>query len=217
MRSLRGAVRWIEDELGPEARVVRARPLRGGVASLVHEVTVACGRSTTHVVLRRHESRTDEHARIIAREAGILQGLVDTAIPAPRLLAADPRGERAGDPALLMTKLPGKVSLAPTDMEAWLRRLARQLCAIHDLPTIGELLGGTRPAQFDPPSLSARKDLWARAIDVLAAGMPEATCRRLHGDYQHFNILWSRGRVSGVLDWVSSRDGRSRSTSGTAG
>jgi len=47
MRSWRDAVRWIEDELGPGARVVRARPLRGGVASVVAVGAI----SFLHVVL----------------------------------------------------------------------------------------------------------------------------------------------------------------------
>jgi len=27
----------------------------------------------------------------------------------------------------------------------------------------------------------------------------------VHGDYQHFNVLWSRGRLSALVDWSSSR------------
>src|SRR5262245_18718176 len=131
MRSLRGAVRWIEEALGPGARVVRARLLRGGVASVVHAVTVERGGSTIHVVIRRYAG---EAAGLIPQEAEVLRGLAGGAIPAPRLLAADPRGDRAGEPALLMARLPGRVFLTPADMQAWLRRLALQLCAIHDLP-----------------------------------------------------------------------------------
>src|SRR5882672_7019341 len=115
MRSFRTVVRWIEDELGPGAHVVRARPLRGGIASVVHDVTVARGGSTIHVVLGRYGESTQEPARLVAQEAEILQGLVGQAIAAPRLLAADPKGDRAGEPALLMAKLPGKVFLTPGD------------------------------------------------------------------------------------------------------
>jgi len=200
--------RWIEDELGPGARVVRARPLRGGVASFVHDVTLARGESTMHVILRRYAEGMQERGRLVAQEAEILQGLANTGIATPRLLAADPTGERAGEPALLMTKLPGKVLLTPVDMPAWLRQLAVQLCAIHDLPPVGEEFDGRvfGPARREAP-WSARPDLWARAVDVVAAGMPEPSRHRTHGDYQLFNILWSRGRISGVLDWVWSRSG----------
>jgi aminoglycoside phosphotransferase (APT) family kinase protein len=209
VRPARDAIGWIHDELGPGARVVRMRPLRGGVASVVHEVTVARGGSTRRVVLRRYEGKGPGHARLIAREAAILEGLAGTAIPAPRVIAVDPRGERAGEPALLMEKLPGRVLLVPADREAWLRELARHLAAIHDLTLLGEAAAEHRDgsAKLDPPAWSTRRDLWARALDVLAAGMPAPTRCRLHGDYQHFNLLWSRGRIEGILDWVGSGDG----------
>lgn len=207
MRPLRQALRWIEAELGPRARVVRARPLRGGVASVVHAVTVARGASRMQVVLRRHDGRTEEHARLVEGEARILRGLERVVtIPAPRLVAADARGTRAGDPALLMTKLAGQVLLAPVDRDDWLRRLAVTLCAIHDLPPVGERFEA-RVAGAGAPAWSARRGLWRRALAVLEAGLPEPAPRRTHGDYQHFNILWSRGRIRGVLDWGSSRNG----------
>jgi aminoglycoside phosphotransferase (APT) family kinase protein len=31
--------------------------------------------------------------------------------------------------------------------------------------------------------------------------------RFIHGDFQHFNVLWSRGRLSGVVDWCSAASG----------
>jgi aminoglycoside phosphotransferase (APT) family kinase protein len=35
------------------------------------------------------------------------------------------------------------------------------------------------------------------------AGPPAAADVLIHGDYQHFNVLWSRGRLSAVVDWAS--------------
>lgn len=29
----------------------------------------------------------------------------------------------------------------------------------------------------------------------------------VHGDYQHFNVLWCRGRLSGVVDWPNAATG----------
>lgn len=209
MRWSPAAERWIEDELGPGARVIRVRPLRGGITSFVHDVTLARGDSMIHVVIRRYAGGMEESGRLVTQEAEILEGLANSAIPTPRLLATDPTGERAGAPALLMTKLPGRVFLTPVDMRAWLRQLAVQLCAIHELAPIGERFDEKwiHVANRHPPAWSARRSLWSRAIDVVAAGMPEPTLRRTHGDYQHFNVLWSRGRISGVLDWLSSWNG----------
>ena len=37
-------------------------------------------------------------------------------------------------------------------------------------------------------------------------GGAEDTCF-MHGDFQHFNFLWTRGRLTGVVDWGSASTG----------
>ena len=68
------------------------------------------------------------------REAAALELLREGALPTPRLVAADPTGAAAGDPAVLMTWLPGAVEWAPTDMERFLRGLAELLQPISATP-----------------------------------------------------------------------------------
>ena len=59
----------------------------------------------------------------------------------PVLLAVDPAGATAGVPAVLMSRLPGRVDWWPSDMDRWLRRLAGLLPRIHaaPLPPVGVL------------------------------------------------------------------------------
>ncbi len=47
--------------------------------------------------------------------------------------------------------------------------------------------------------------MWAAARNLIATKPPKSELVRTHGDYQHFNVLWSRGRLSGLVDWSSSR------------
>src|SRR4029077_11093402 len=43
--------------------------------------------------------------------------------------------------------------------------------------------------------------LWEQARRVLAGPAPKSVTF-IHGDYQHFNLLWTRGRLTGVIDWT---------------
>lgn len=40
---------------------------------------------------------------------------------------------------------------------------------------------------------------------VIATERPSGDAVFVHGDYQHFNVLWSRGRLSALVDWSATR------------
>ena len=54
------------------------------------------------------------------------------------------------------------------------------------------------------PESALRPEVWTAAKDVVTAKAPRTEAVLLHGDYQHFNVLWSRGRLSALVDWSSS-------------
>jgi hypothetical protein len=115
------ALAWVERELGRGSRVVAWRRMTGGLTSAVHRLTVQRGPGRLAVVLRQYErSGIYDMAKIIEREAGILSGLPASGLAAPELLAACPAGEEAGgNPAILMTRLPGHLDLSPADPGVW--------------------------------------------------------------------------------------------------
>jgi len=51
------------------------------------------------------------------------------------------------------------------------------------------------------PVWSKRTALWETAGRVLEGPAPSYECF-IHGDYQHFNLLWTRGRLTGIVDWT---------------
>ena len=51
------------------------------------------------------------------------------------------------------------------------------------------------------PESALRPKVWAAAKDVVTAEPPQTEAVLTHGDYQHFNVLWSRGRLSALVDW----------------
>jgi aminoglycoside phosphotransferase (APT) family kinase protein len=199
------ALKWVERELG--ARVVGIRRLTGGIVAAVHRLTVErvpSGRRE-FVVLRQYERHGD-----VEREVGILRHAAGAGLLAPRLLAASATGAGAGGyPTLLMTRLPGRADLTPADPGRWLGQMADMAARIHEaaitIPARDQQQDGEW--RLAGPADASRPGLW-RALDrVLAEPAPPYQQRFTHGDFQHFNLLWSRGRLTGVVDWGSAESG----------
>ena len=201
---------WVERTLGGAACVVACRRLTGGVASVVHAVT-----AVRHGVRRVYVLRTWGRepppwaASAVAAEVAILETLAASALPAPRVIGASTDADGAGL-AVLMERLAGRVLLVPRDRERWLGEMASTLVRIHALA----LARGARVPAFEswldrdrlaPPPDAARPALWRAAHALVAARVPAPTHapRFIHRDYQHFNLLWSRNRLTGVVDWGS--------------
>jgi aminoglycoside phosphotransferase (APT) family kinase protein len=140
-------------------------------------------------------------ARAVPRETAILTKLEGSGIPAPRVVGST-TDAALGGPAVLMTRLPGKVHLLPRDRERWLRQMAQMLARIHGLALDGTPFESWLDrSRLSPPPDATRRDVWSEAVAVVAEERtPTRTCF-LHRDYQHFNMLWSRERLSGVVDW----------------
>jgi aminoglycoside phosphotransferase (APT) family kinase protein len=198
------ALSWVERELG--VRVVSFRRMTGGIVAAVHRLTVEqvpSGRRE-FVVLRQYE-----HPGEVEREAVILGQAAGAGLLAPRLLAASAAGtEAGGHPAVLMSRLPGRADLTPADPERWLGQMADVAARIHDAAiTIPACDRHGDPWRLAVPATASRPGLW-RALDRVLGG-PESPWepRFTHGDFQHFNLLWSRGRLTGVVDWGSAESG----------
>jgi hypothetical protein len=151
------------------------------MSSAVHLLTVRdhCGHRRQAVlrryVLPEHAGQDPDAAR---REARALRIVRHAGVPTPVLLAADPAGTGDGVPAVLMSRLPGRVNWWPSDMERWLRHLAGLLPRIHaaPLPPAGVL----RPfapypqASYRPPGWARYPRVWERAAEI-SHGPPAAT------------------------------------------
>jgi len=212
------ALDWVVGAVPGGKRVQRVQRRTGGITSSVHAITVDDVRGRRQrVVLRRWtggvwpDGDGDDPAVAVAREAAVLSALCDAGLPAPRLVATDPSGVAVGCPALLMTHLPGRIVLAPTDVQSWVRQLASQLLAIHHVIPNAQLPEFESWLQLDKvvvPAWTSRPDLWREAIDVAQRGHQSAHGALIHHDYQPFNVLWAAsGALAGVVDWVWASEG----------
>jgi aminoglycoside phosphotransferase (APT) family kinase protein len=158
-----------------------------------------------HLVLRRWPpAGEDDGTDCVRREALVLTGLERTDIPAPALVATDPDGRHCGVPSLLMTRVAGRVDLQPKDVPSWVRQLAEMMARIHDtnLPTAPTFESWLHRERLAVPDWTIRPGLWRMAIELVQSDPPVVEQRLVHHDYQQFNVLWSRGRLTAVVDWV---------------
>jgi aminoglycoside phosphotransferase (APT) family kinase protein len=183
--------------------------MTGGVASAVHALDVVDRRGTPHrLVVRRYVQSgipAEHGAPVVDAEARTLRALESSAVPSPRLVASDPSGEESGVPALLMTRLPGRMLLTPRDPAAWLQQIARALPPIHALPADAYPVIGPRDTDtLEPPEWAHDGALWRAAITAAQQAPPVCQQCFVHGDFQHFNLVWSRGQLRGIVDWTFS-------------
>jgi aminoglycoside phosphotransferase (APT) family kinase protein len=217
-RPPRAALDWAGAALG--GTVTAARPLRGGGASAVHLLTVRrIGGAVERVVLRRYvrpepnleePDIAEQEGRALRFVAGLDLGV---GVATPRLLALDATGAGAGVPALLMSRLAGRVEWSPADMDRWLERLAGPLPAIHAAPLPPP--GVIRPfapygqGSYELPGWARWPAMWARAVEWFHRPIPDDAGPEvfIHRDFHPGNVLWRRGRVTGVVDWASASIG----------
>lgn len=197
------ALRWVERRVGDGARVVGHRRLTGGIGSAVHRLTVESRDGQRRsVVLRQYDG--GEGPSLVRREAFALDAVARTEVPAPRLIASDAEGEEAGGhPTLLMTRERGGVFLTPSDEDGWLEQLASVLAVIHGLDLDAEPYERwTFISERPPPSSAVDSRLWRTVKRVLSEPEPAVAHTFIHRDFQHFNLLWARERLTSVIDWT---------------
>jgi aminoglycoside phosphotransferase (APT) family kinase protein len=205
------ARRWVLGELGPGSRIVSAYARAGGTSSAVHGLTVDDARGVRHRLVLRRYVRSDWLERepdLAEHEARVLTLLEPSAVEAPRLVAVDPNGGHCDVPAVLMTRLPGRVRWSPRDVRGFIERIVDPMLVIHavrvpDSVPIRTFRRYYEDEVLQPPAGSSCPEAWARAIEVHAGPPPAVERVFIHRDYHPGNLLWAGDSVSGVVDWVN--------------
>jgi aminoglycoside phosphotransferase (APT) family kinase protein len=183
------ALRWVESAVGRGARAINVRPLAGGTSSAIHAVDVRAPRGPVRRLVLRRFVRADwlaEEPDAPRREAEALEIVRRCRVSTPHLVALDAEGSDAEAPALLMTRLSGRVDWYPTSMEDYLRRLAEALPAIHGMrPPSGARIPTYQPYELQlsgPPRCSRHPEIWSRAIEAFQQPAPSAGRSFIHRD-----------------------------------
>lgn len=206
-------MRKVVSRLEPNARLVRAWPLTGGISAQVIalEIERASG-ERQKLVLRRHgEIDFGRNPRIAADESRLLQILQTAGIAAPAPCFLDESCDLLPTPYLVMEFIDGEADFTPEEPADLAVQMADQLARIHRIDTARHDLGflphmteqftrrlRTRPTTLDD-SLSE-----GRIRDALEPNWPRPSRNAdvlLHGDYWPGNMLWRDGHLAAVIDW----------------
>ncbi len=191
---------WIARETG--VAVARVRRLPGASSSAVHGIGLADG---SRLVLRRYVWPGFLIAEPMApvREVDALAFAHGHGLAVPEVIAADADGTQIGDgvPALLMSFLPGRAIALPD-----LHLLAEVAAAIHSVDPRGfghDFFRWYEGTTIRAPAASKEPQLWEAAIGLWNDATPEYRAAFVHRDFHPGNVLWSRGRASGIVDWAN--------------
>src|SRR5699024_7737715 len=102
--------------------------------------------------------------------------------------------------------LNGEVELLPDDKQKWLYHLAKTLTAIHHLEPANfpyQHFKYQEIQHFVVPAWSNAPNAWEKTIEYIQGPCPDFGQHFIHRDYHPANILWDKGVVSGVVDWVN--------------
>jgi aminoglycoside phosphotransferase (APT) family kinase protein len=214
----REILEWVGHRVHARAQVIAVVPLRGGITADMDRITVDSPTGLKDVVLRRWPSE-DWTEGLVAREGSALTAIRGHGVPAPELLAMDEDGAETGVRCTLTSALTGQPDLTPADMQSWLGQLAATQAAIHAVPDHPQTRWDSWYGDGAPKASPDRYGGRYRPLDWLADrglrdSAREAASGRLddetvlvHGDYQHFNVLWCDDRLTGVVDWPNAGTG----------
>src|SRR5579864_8314869 len=203
---------WVAASMGRGSRIVGYRRLTGGVCSAVNRLTVERRGMRTFVVLRQYPGGLGLQGSL-EKEIANLGVVAGSGLPVPSILATDVSGAATGGaPSLLMTTLPGHVHLTPAEPRSWIARIAELAALLHSLDLPAKTF---RPwadswvalERFRVPVGAQKPAVWKAAFGVMAAAPPKDTAVFLHRDFLPVNMLWSRGRITGLTDWNGSYRG----------
>ena len=210
---LRGAIAGLQ---GP----MRLEPIAGGQSNPTFFVSF----DNRSMVLRKQpDGDVLQSAHAVDREARILQALVGTAVPVPRVLLFHAGRDVVGTPFYLMERLQGRIfsncaapGLTPIERRAVYLAMAKTLAQLHrvDWAAIG-LADYGRAGGYFTRQMARWSRQWVASrtrenadvehlIEWLSAHVPEEAQTSIsHGDYRLGNLMFhpSEPHVVGVLDW----------------
>lgn len=201
---MRSELDWALRSIGPGAELVRARSFYRTAHVTLHGLDVDHRGFRLKLVLRRYIDREwiAREPDLASREAKTLQLLEKhSELRTPRLVAVDPIGRAAGVPCVLMTHLGGNEEWKPPSIE----QLAELAPVIHEVRAPRNFRRYQRYYTGDAlvvPAWSKQPKLWERAFEVAESAPVEAASTHfIHRDHHQGNVLWSYGRIVGVVDW----------------
>jgi aminoglycoside phosphotransferase (APT) family kinase protein len=205
-------IAWVQRAIGRDAQLRSVTRAKGATSSSVYFITATTGGHPLDCVLRlfTNEDWLADEPDLAEHEAAVLNKAQKAGLPAPELIAYAPDDAACGTPAVLMSFIEGKIELRPDDFEAWLTQLAERLAEVHHVAADDfrwAYFSWTDKDDLKPPVWSKHPELWERAIEIGLGEPPAYEPVFIHRDYHPTNVLWSAGKLCGIVDWVNGCQG----------
>jgi len=199
---------WITQTTIPQSQLLISDQLHGGNSAIVHCIKLQENQAVKEYVIRQFDNKEwlEEEPDLAVHEANSLLLAYEAGLPAPQLISYDENGEECGVPAVVMSKLEGKVVLEPEDRMLWVDGMAEALVDIHAIDATDfpwSYSPYKEAATLEVPEWSSQPLLWQGAIAIVQGDRPHTRSCFIHRDYHPTNLLWESGKVSGIVDWVN--------------
>ena len=207
------SIDWAVRRIGPSRHLISVEPLRGGMSHGNHLLHFDPG---PDFVLRRWvrpDWQTYDPEFSPEQEAATYALLAESRVPAPRLVAADIKGEWCDVPALLLTRARGSRQDHPSELTSFVRDLAGVLPLIHEIDArraaaiVPPFRRYYEPERLAIPLWTKQPEVWRRAIGAVSGPLPDEPAVFIHRDYHQGNTLWADDHLTAVVDWTSAEFG----------
>ena len=183
------------DAVGPPTEVKR---LAGGMEAEAYSFRLSGAAFVVKVCVNNSEEAKREFDNLAVVSA--------SSVPTPEPILLDEEGEWFGTSALVMTSLPGRPDLHPSELNLWTQGAAIALAKIHEIPpNSGTTFRPPRWQRWHPLTDGLGSD--APRADRVLAGLHERAAELpvvfSHDDYNYGNLLFDGdGTLTGVVDWA---------------
>lgn len=190
----------LAEAVSPGARVMRLHRLTGGAGG-TDAFDVTLDRAPRRVVVKLYP----DGDRTASLEWSRLEFAQRVTALAPEPIVADLESVWFGRPAVVMARMPGRPDITPKNVDSWVASLAQALAELHKTALDGAASALTPPSPIETwhPPAGEHGPLNAAAVSAVTARLPSLSseCVFTHGDFHPGNVLWNRGRISGIVDW----------------
>lgn len=221
---------YLEDALGePRVAVRDLHKIGEGTETEIFAFDMRIRHQRTPLVLRQYVAGGG--CLKAAWEAHALRCLARSAVPVPRVIAAEPTDKPLGHPFLIEERVEGQpmtqadLRMPLNQLPPLLHRFVDLFITLHtlDISSLGILAPGRFAYPRGPLDYAERKIEETRArvkefelvefhpvVKWLEGRLPRMVCRRpslLHNDMQPGNILMRGNDVAAILDWSAAEIG----------
>lgn len=206
------AYAWLSESIGISQSHFDLAQMKGATSSSVFLIHYSYDADSHRFVLRVLDNQEwlAEELDLAAHEASALVEAQKTGLPVPELVAYSTDDIGFGAPVVLMSYLEGSVELRPTNFQQWLNDLAEQLASLHQHTADHfpwQFCSWVEEATLAPPQWTTIPHVWEQAIELVLGSEPITQPVFIHRDYHPVNVLWHKGKVSGIVDWINACQG----------